>query len=117
MVSRTTTGARGEAIVAEYLEARGFEIVARNARVGRLEIDLIARRGGLLVFCEVRSRMSAQHMDPIATLGRDKAQRIRRAAAQWLSGRSMRADELRFDAAGVLLGGAEPTIEYYEAAF
>jgi len=115
--TRSATGARGEAFVAEHLEGLGYTIVARNARVGRLEIDLIARRDDLIVFCEVRTRTNDRMMDPIASLDRAKAQRIRKAAAAWLREHPSRAAQLRFDAASVLLGEGPPKITYYEHAF
>lgn len=114
---RASVGARGEALVAEHLSNLGFAIVARNARVGRLEIDLIARRGDLFVFCEVRTRSHDRMMDPIATLDRNKAQRIRRAAVGWLSAQGVYAREMRFDAASVVLDDAEPRLTYFEHAF
>ena len=39
-----------------YLEARGWRILGRNVRVGRGELDLIARRGCVLAFVEVKAR-------------------------------------------------------------
>ena len=70
-------------MVAARLRAQGFAILARNARVGRLEIDLIARRGALLVFCEVRSRATGEFVDPILTINHAKIRRIRNAARIW----------------------------------
>ena len=111
------TGLEGEAHVASYLEARGFCIVERNARIGRLEIDLIARRGDMLVFCEVRSRRSRAFLHPAETLDRAKVARIRRAAAQWLAAHPQRCSQLRFDAASVTFDRDPPELTYYEAAF
>jgi putative endonuclease len=112
------TGSRGEDLVAAHLMRNGFEIVARNAKVGRLELDVIARRGGMLVFCEVRTRKHDSFLDPIATIDREKVRRIRKAAILWLRASGMYADEMRFDAAAVVLDApGEPRIDYYEAAF
>lgn len=116
-LDRAEVGARGEALVADHLVALGYTIVARNVRVGRLEIDLIAHLDDLVVFCEVRTRSHDRLMDPLATLDRSKAQRIRRAAAAWLSEQHVRAQQLRFDAASVVLGEGEPRLTYYEQAF
>lgn len=115
---RTTSerGAEAEELVAARLRAQGYAIVARNARVGRLEIDLVARRGQLIVFCEVRSRASAAFVDPILTIGHAKVRRIRNAARAWLAFRRIRYEEVRFDAASVVLQ-PDPTVTYYEAAF
>jgi putative endonuclease len=115
---RTTSerGCEAEELVAARLRAEGYTIVAQNARVGRLEIDLIARRGRLIVFCEVRSRASADFVDPILTIGHAKVRRIRNAARAWLAFRRIRYEEVRFDAASVVLQ-PDPAITYYEAAF
>jgi putative endonuclease len=114
---RLTTGAEAEALVAAHLQRQGFVIVARNARIGRLELDLIARRGELLVFCEVRPRRSSAFVNPIETIDRAKTARIRKAAAQWLAQHPQGARELRFDAAAVLFEHDPPALSYYEAAF
>jgi putative endonuclease len=115
---KTTSQRGGEAeeMVAERLRGEGFAIVARNVRVGRLEIDLIARRGSLIVFCEVRSRATDAFVDPILTIGRAKIWRVRRAAEAWLTFRHIRYEEVRFDAASVVLQ-PDPAIAYYEGAF
>jgi putative endonuclease len=99
------------------LEQRGFVILARNARAGRLEIDLIARSGELLVFCEVRSLSSDRLMSPAHTITPAKVLRVRAAAAHWLARQDLRRAEIRFDAAAVVFDGATPRIEYYEGAF
>ena len=106
---------RGEALVAEHLGALGFEILGMNVRVGRLELDIIARRGALLVVCEVRTRTRPAPVFPAETLGPQKLERLRRASAQWLSERPTAMGSLRIDAAAVILPphGA-PTIESYE---
>src|SRR5688500_16961816 len=103
-MQRRETGIRGEELVATYLERQGFEVVARNARVGRLELDVIARRGSLLVFCEVRSRTSSAFIDPILTIDRTKVRNLRKAAVLWLRANGVYAEELRFDAASVVMG-------------
>lgn len=116
-MSRAALGQAGEQLVAEHLEAQGFGLVARNVRIGRLEIDLIARRDALVVFCEVRTRTSAAFLDPIDTIDRAKQQRIRRAAEIWLLRQRFDAAEVRFDAASVLIDGARRQLDYYEDAF
>jgi putative endonuclease len=116
-VSRSALGSAGEQLVCSHLEQQGFSLVARNVRVGRLEIDLIARRGGLLVFCEVRTRSSAAFVDAIDTIDRAKQTRIRRAAELWLLRQRLEPGEIRFDAASVLVTGDRRELSYYEDAF
>ena len=89
--------------------------------MGRLEIDLVARRGSLLVIVEVRTRTTDRFGGAEESIDRAKQQRIRRAATGWLQAHpELRGCRLRFDAAGVLLGrspGAVPQIDYYPDAF
>lgn len=119
MHDRATVGRRGEDLVARLLVRRGFQIVARNARVGRYEIDLIAKRGPLVVVCEVRTRTTDRFGAPAETIDRKKIARLRAAAARWLAEGSVRAAMVRFDVASVVLDprGGPPAIEYYENAF
>lgn len=110
-------GARGEQLVADRLRDEGFAILARNARVGRLELDIIAARGGLIVFCEVRTLLKRALYEPAESVRRDKIARVRRAAALWLAAQPSHFAEIRFDVASVVLEGAEPAIDYFERAF
>lgn len=117
---RRALGARGEEAVAALLRGRGFVVLGQNVRVGRLELDLIARRGDLLVVCEVRTRRSEAFGHPVETIGPEKVARVRRATAQWIAEREdLGRVQIRFDAAGVLIphDGAEPQIDYYADAF
>lgn len=114
---RKRLGDRAEALVCELLEARGYAIVARQARVGRKEIDVIARRGRLVVFCEVRARKRSGFVSPLETIDRAKVQRIRTAAAGWLRERDWRGHAIRFDAAAVTFDDPAGAIDYVEDAF
>ncbi|MCC7538696.1 MAG: YraN family protein [Deltaproteobacteria bacterium] len=125
MTSRSSSGDRStvakgraaEDTVARYLESFGFEILERNVRSGRLEIDLVARRGALIVVCEVRSRKTAAFGHPAETIDRAKQLRIRRSAAALIEQRGWRGS-VRFDVATLVGDGRGGTqLEYYEAAF
>ncbi len=119
MKHRAEVGRRGEDVVEALLRERGYAIVGRNVRVGRLELDLLARRGGLLIVCEVRSRTSDRVVAPVETIGREKIQRVRRATARWLMENAWPGATVRFDAASVVFDGPRgaPRVDYYEDAF
>jgi len=88
-------GRRGEGWAALWLRLRGWRIVARRVRTARGEIDLIARRGRVLAFVEVKWRGDAASRD----LAID-AHRLRRvaAAAEAVMGRFARdGDTVRID--------------------
>jgi putative endonuclease len=56
MTDRRSLAAEGERLAAEHLARAGYRIVARNVRADRVEIDLVAARGALVVFVEVKTR-------------------------------------------------------------
>lgn len=116
---RQALGQRGEALVASKLERQGYEIVARNARAGRLELDIVARRGGLLVVCEVRTLRRARMYSPAESVTPAKQARIRQATARWLRDNRPGTRQVRFDVAAVVFDGpgGTPRITYYENAF
>jgi putative endonuclease len=88
-------------------------VVARNWRSRSGEIDLIARRGRLLVVCEVKTRSSTAYGSPAEAVTPVKRRRLRRLAAEWLAASGTRGVDVRFDVAAVL-GEA---VEVVEAAF
>lgn len=114
---RKALGQQAEQLACDHLQQQGFEIVARNARVGRLELDVVARRGRLLVFCEVRSRSSDRLMTPAQSIDARKVARVRQAAAQWLRQVQAGPVNVRFDVASVLFDVPEGRLNYLEGAF
>jgi len=117
MAERAELGRRAEALAALHLEQQGFEIVARNVRAGRLELDIIARRRDLVVFCEVRARRRAGPISPADTIDHRKIQRIRQAAAIWLRSAALGRIQVRFDAACLVFDVPGGRLTYYEQAF
>ena len=49
------------------------------------ELDVVARRGGLVVFCEVKAKSSSELGDPLEMVGAEKVRRLRMAAEAWLA--------------------------------
>jgi len=80
-------GRDAERRVRRHYRLRGYRILATNARAGGNELDLIARRGGRLVFCEVKARSGPGYGHPFEAVGPEKARRLRRAAEAWLATR------------------------------
>ena len=106
-------GRQGEELAAAWYRNHGFELVARNWRCPSGEVDLIVRRGRLLVVCEVKSRRSDAYGGPAAAVGRLKQQRLRRLAAEWLATTGVHGVDVRFDV--VAITGVD--VEVIEAAF
>lgn len=81
----TDLGRRGEQAAAEYLSAERFEIVARNFRAGRSEIDIIARDAFSLRFVEVKARMEGAQESILVSLHSRKTEALKRGAYAFLS--------------------------------
>ena len=73
---RQGLGRRGEQLAAENLEAKGFQIVARNWRCETGELDLVARDGECLVMVEVRTRRGQSMGSPEASITAAKQERL-----------------------------------------
>jgi len=67
-------------------------VLDTNAWLAGGELDVVARRGGTLVFCEVKSKADAAFGDPLEMVGPVKMRRIRRVAEAWLAARPELAD-------------------------
>ncbi len=89
-------GRRAETLAAWVLRLKGYRILARRYRTPVGEIDLIARRGRLIVFVEVKQRANlAEAVDAVTPATR---RRIARAASLWLAVHPAAATlDLRFD--------------------
>jgi putative endonuclease len=92
-------------------------VLDRNWRCRDGELDLIARLGGTLVFCEVKTRSGAWFGVPAEAVSRSKQARIRRLAVRWLREHRQRLGSrpalLRFDVVSILDG----RIDVLEGAF
>ena len=106
-------GREAESRAAEFLRARGLNIIERNWHCRFGEIDLVARAGETLVFVEVRLRASRTHGGAAESISMAKRRRLTAAANSYLA---RRRDErpCRFDA---LLIEAEGRIEWIRNAF
>ena len=119
MAFQRRLGKAGEDAAAAWYESRGYEVVARNWSCRAGELDIVARRGRLVVFCEVKARTSGAFGLPVEAVGALKQARVRRLAALWFadqaSGRRLGAGggPVRFDVASILSG----RVEVVEAAF
>ena len=98
MADRIELGRAGEDLAALYLADRGWVIVDRNVRFSRDgELDIIASRGGVLAFVEVKTRRSRAFGIPAEAVTPTKQRRIRGLAQRYLAERRPRARSVRFD--------------------
>lgn len=105
--------------VADYLVALGYEVLARDLRLGRYELDVVARRGPLVVAVEVRTRSARSYERALESIdGRKRARLLHAVDRLW---RDHLADKpgverVRIDVAAVTFEEGAARIEYVEGA-
>jgi putative endonuclease len=100
--AKDALGKYGEDMAARYLESSGMTILDRNWRCAIGELDIIARDGGRLVVCEVKTRSSDRYGTPFEAVSPRKVRRMRQLVIRWLEDRQIHAPEIRFDVIGIL---------------
>jgi len=117
MDTRPGLGRCGEDAACGVYEQLGFEIVERNHRCSLGEIDVIARRGNLLVFCEVKTRRTDRWGDPSEAVHPRKQARLRRLAGHWLATNAPGSVSVRFDVVSVIVRDGRTEVEHLPDAF
>ncbi|WP_163571769.1 YraN family protein [Fodinicola feengrottensis] len=96
-------GRFGEEVAVRHLRESGMAVEDRNWRCRAGEIDVVARDGDALVFCEVKTRRGTRFGRPAEAVSPEKANRLRKLAGMWLADSGKHAPTLRFDVVEVLL--------------
>lgn len=110
-------GQAGEAIAARFLASKGFTIIERNWRFGHLELDLVCRQEDCLVFVEVKTRRRLNFGGPLGAIGKNKKNRLARAAQAWLLAHKAWEKPCRFDVVCLVKSGNFFRPEHYPNAF
>ena len=84
MASHNTTGTSGENLAIAWLMAKGYEILHRNWRYSRFEIDIIAKKNSWLHIIEVKTLNSTTYGNPEDSVTKKKFKKLQRAADQFL---------------------------------
>jgi len=120
MNARQHYGRAAEEAAARYLLRGGWRLLGRNVRVGRGELDIVARRGPVLAFVEVKARRTLTCGAPEDAVGAAKRRQVARLAELWLAARPWALkgiDEVRFDIVAVDSRTFPSEIRHLPAAF
>lgn len=118
MRNQRTVGSRYEQEAAAFLSKKGLTIITQNYRCRAGEIDLIARDGQTLVFCEVKYRYNGGSGDPAAAVDYRKQQTIFRVAQWYLQVSRLPEDTpCRFDVVAITGVGERLQIRWIPDAF
>ncbi|MCL1917297.1 MAG: YraN family protein [Peptococcaceae bacterium] len=116
---RQELGRMGENMAADYLTDAGFDIIARNYRCSRGEIDIVAMEGEELVFVEVRTRHGALKMGTAEeSVTHVKRERLRALAARYLCEKKYdQWPPMRFDVVAITYEPDDVNIRWIKGAF
>ena len=109
-------GKEGEEMAVKLLIGKGHEILERNFRFGKMELDIISLNGDFLVVTEVKTRNSMALGAPYFSVGIKKQRNIIRVADHYIQSNSI-DKEVRFDIVSIVVNKKERVIEHIERAF
>jgi putative endonuclease len=116
---KSSIGARGEKVAAQWLKAQGYRILERNYRMGKDEADLIALDpdGRTIVIVEVKSRVR-DRIAPEFSINTAKQRHMARMGSKLQKLAAYRERPLRFDAVAVILPeSGQPIVRHHPGAF
>jgi len=112
----TEKGRMAEDKAARYLRLKGYRILDRNARLGRGELDIVAGKGDILAFIEVKLRPDREA--GLLAVHIDKQERLRSAASAWLACHVRQQHlQCRFDLIILTPGSLHTRIEHLQDVF
>ncbi|MGH7582359.1 MAG: YraN family protein [Gemmatimonadales bacterium] len=94
---RHQTGWDGEIAAGRWLVRHGWQIEAHRWRLGRHDLDLVARQGSLVAFIEVKTRRSGRFGAGEEAVGSYKRRVLERVAWSWILKHGDAGDQYRFD--------------------
>jgi putative endonuclease len=110
---------QAELAVADYLVASGWRVLARNLRLGHLELDVVAQKDDVVAIVEVRTRGPGSLAGPFESVTGTKRARLRRAVRRlWRERLAAMKDvqRVRIDVAAVTFDRGQTRVEYVEDA-
>jgi putative endonuclease len=120
-LAEQSLGQTGEDAALRWYRDHGYTLVARNWRCPLGELDLVLSRGGLLVFCEVKSRAGSAFGGGFDAVTWRKQRKLRQLAEVFLLTSGLNPAKSRFDVASVLVRGSATRgaveVEVFEDAF
>jgi putative endonuclease len=112
-----TTGATGAALAVQLLREKDYEILDRNYRWARGEIDIVAKQDDTLVFVEVKTARGGNFGSPETWVDERKQQQLGMVAAHYLQEKEIEDTDCRFDVIAIRAQGNDWRIRHIENAF
>lgn len=116
MAQHNTLGKNGEDMACQFLKDKGYEILERNWRWRKLELDIIARKDDCLIIAEIRTRSTNLYGEPEYTISDQKIRRIINAADVYIK-KNLIDLNVRFDIISITGHDGDFRIKHIEDAF
>jgi putative endonuclease len=116
-IERLALGRKGERRARWFYRLRGFRILASNLRIAGGELDLVVRRGTLLVVAEVKTRQSLAAGHGVEAVDRAKRRQLVRLGGAYLARLGDRRVELRYDIVSLFWTGRRFVVDHFPDAF
>ena len=118
MAEHNETGTFGEQLAEEFLLKKGYEILDKNYRFAKAEVDIIAKdlKENEIVFVEVKTRHSDYLVEPEFAVTKKKQKLIISAADRYITSRQIE-NWSRFDIISIILHPEVREIRHIEGAF
>lgn len=116
MAQHNELGRIGEDTAVNYLKEKGFQIIERNTRCAKVEVDLIAKFEDYIVFVEIKTRSSMRWGNPEDAISKAKIKRMVEAAHYYIDENDIDLP-VRFDIVAIVINKKIVEIEHFEDAF
>ena len=116
MAQHNELGKKGEQLAVDYLINKGFDIVERNYRFDKAEVDIIAKIKDTLAIVEVKTRSTIDFGNPQDFVKPKQIQRLVKAVDEYVNVNGLDV-EVRFDIIAIVKNGKKYDIEHLEDAF
>lgn len=116
MADHNELGRKGEEMAVEYLRLKEYEILELNYRYQKAEVDIIARRGELLIAAEVKTRSTPEFGNPQDFVKPKQIQQLVKAVNHYVEESGLDV-EVRFDIIAIIKNKSGKRIEHIQDAF
>jgi len=116
MAAHNELGRKGEELAIEYLRLKEYEILRRNYRFQKAEVDIIAKRGTTLIAAEVKTRSTPEFGNPQEFVKPKQIQQLVKAINHYVEEEALDV-EVRFDIIAIVKNKAGTKIEHIQDAF
>jgi len=116
MAQHNELGKKGEQLAVDFLLSKGYDILERNYRFDKAEVDIIAQQNDILAIIEVKTRSTADFGNPQDFVKPKQIQRLVKAVDEYVNLNDLDV-EVRFDIVAIIKEGKQFNMEHLENAF